>query len=160
LISQIFVEEFTLQFLNLYGCEFIIRLSLFTEWMGICNFSWLLYGIVSRVICYVISIGTYVLPTLIPAAYIIVIVTMCILFYLEGLMIAVVGTQYWDLTVFKEVYQRAYEVHRLRNQPENEKRFVIGRQFFMVLTNFLLAKNFTFANWKTPELTQLCSSLE
>jgi hypothetical protein len=28
LISQIFVEEFTLQFLNLYGAEFVVRLSL------------------------------------------------------------------------------------------------------------------------------------
>jgi hypothetical protein len=169
----------------------IIRLSLFAEWIGVCNFSWLLYGIVSRivcrkvriaqksldstksnsssttdfvidssengerdqnnklkrqnaiddnngevmsptakirgtnyksgipkfmehlgifdifkylwstgvtlgslaVICYGISIGAYVLPTPIPAAYIIAGFTMCILFYLEGLMIAIVGTQ-------------------------------------------------------------------
>jgi hypothetical protein len=28
LVSQIFVEEFTLQFLNLPGCEFVVRLSL------------------------------------------------------------------------------------------------------------------------------------
>jgi hypothetical protein len=195
-ISQIFVEEFTLQFLNLYGCEMIIRLSLFAEWIGVCNFSWLLYGVMSRiicrkvriaqksldstksnsssltdfvvdssenghmketdinkrnklprqnsadesdhemmspttkirgpnynsgipkfmenlgifdifkylwstgvtlgslaVICYGISIGAYVLPTPVAAAYIIAIFTMCILFYLEGLMIAIVGTQ-------------------------------------------------------------------
>ena len=32
LVSQIFVEEFTLQFLNLPGCEFVVRLSL-----GKCN---------------------------------------------------------------------------------------------------------------------------
>jgi hypothetical protein len=102
------------------------------------------------VICYGISIGAYVLPTPVPAAYIIAIFTMCILFYLEGLMIAIVGTQYWDPTVFKEVYPRAFEVHRLMNQPENVKRFIIGRQFFTVLTNFLLAQIFTFANWENP----------
>jgi hypothetical protein len=28
LISQIYVEEFTLQFLNMYGSEFVVRLSL------------------------------------------------------------------------------------------------------------------------------------
>ena len=28
LVSQIFVEEFTLQFFNLPGCEFVVRLSL------------------------------------------------------------------------------------------------------------------------------------
>ena len=33
------------------------------------------------------------------------------------------------------------------NQPENIKRFIIGRQFFTVLTNFLLTQVFTFANW-------------
>jgi hypothetical protein len=67
---------------------------------------------------------------------------MTILFYLERLMIAIVGTQYWDLTVFMEVYPRVYEVQRLMNQPENMKRVIIGRQFFAALTNFLL----TFAN--------------
>lgn len=51
LISQIFVEEFTVQFLNIYGCEFCIRLALAAEYIGICHFSWLLYFIVSRVAC-------------------------------------------------------------------------------------------------------------
>lgn len=51
LISQIFVEEFTIQFLNLYGCEFVIRLSLGAEYIGICHFSWLLYFMVSRFAC-------------------------------------------------------------------------------------------------------------
>jgi len=51
LISQIYVEEYTLQFLNLYGCEFVIRLSLATEWCGICNFSWLLYHMSSMLCC-------------------------------------------------------------------------------------------------------------
>jgi hypothetical protein len=34
LISQIYVEEFTLQFLNMYGSEFVVRLAL-----GNCNTS-------------------------------------------------------------------------------------------------------------------------
>jgi hypothetical protein len=51
LVSQIFVEEFTLQFLNLPGCEFVVRISLGAEYIGICNFSWLLYKIVSRIAC-------------------------------------------------------------------------------------------------------------
>jgi hypothetical protein len=37
--------------LNLYGCEMIIRLTLSVEWMGVCNFRWLLYGVMSRIIC-------------------------------------------------------------------------------------------------------------
>jgi hypothetical protein len=38
LISQIFVEEFTLQFLNMYGSEFVVRLSLgnISEYSVLC----------------------------------------------------------------------------------------------------------------------------
>lgn len=202
--------------MNLYGCEFVIRLSLGAEWIGICNFSWLLYGTVSYLACfkvrqaqqtmessksndhflvpdvlsptekirgpnydngmpkwnklnwfdylkytwstvatlgslaiifYGISIQAYVLPTPVPSAYIIAICLLIILFYLEGLMIAIVGTQYWDPEVFRDVYPRAYRIHRMMNKPENVKRFIIGRQFFTVLTNFLLSQIFTFANW-------------
>eukprot|EP01031_Cornospumella_fuschlensis_P031119 gene31119-37609_t len=161
LISQIFVEEFTLQFMNLPGCEFVIRLSLGAEYIGICNFSWLLFGVTSHfmcgkvrrvrqamesgktnltiettpqsptelnrpnykssnpsfnladlnwfdylkyfwstgvtlgslgLICYGISIRAYILPAPVPAAYITAIILMIILFYLEGLMIAIVAT--------------------------------------------------------------------
>lgn len=51
LISQIYAEEYTIPFLNLYGCNFVIRLSLFAEYIGVCNFSWLLYFCVSRLVC-------------------------------------------------------------------------------------------------------------
>ncbi len=205
------MEEFTLQFMNFFFCEWMVRLSLGAEWIGICNFSWLLYGIASRLFCgkiiriqktldsqkeaeepmsptalnrgpnydnglggdkalslfdyfkyvwstavtlgalfiviYGISIEAYILPTPPVGAYIIALCMMSVLFYLEGLMIAIVGTQYWDPETFREVYPRAYQIHRLMNQPENVKRFIIGRQFFTVLTNFLLAQSFTFANW-------------
>jgi hypothetical protein len=67
-------------------------------------------------------------------------------------MIAIVGTQYWDPQVFQEVYPRAFRLHRLMNQPENVKRFIIGRQFYTVLTNFLLAQIFTFANWDSDSI--------
>lgn len=65
-------------------------------------------------------------------------------------MIAIVGTQYWDPEVFREYYPRAYRIHKLINQPENVKRFIIGRQFCTVLTNFMLGQVFTFANFKNP----------
>jgi hypothetical protein len=41
------------------------------------------------------------------------------------------------------------------NQSENVKRFIIGRQFFTVLTNFLLAQIFTFANWENSGLNSV-----
>lgn len=55
LISQIYVEEFTLPFMNLYGCEFVIRLSLGAEYIGICNYSWGLYYVASNIFCHKIN---------------------------------------------------------------------------------------------------------
>jgi len=39
------------QFLNLPGCEFVIRLSLATEYIGVCNTSWLLYHLGAYACC-------------------------------------------------------------------------------------------------------------
>jgi hypothetical protein len=100
------------------------------------------------IVCYGISLQVYVLPTPPIGGYIIAITALTILFYLEGLMIAIVGTQYWDPETFKDVYPRAYAIHKFVNKPNNVKRFIIGRQFFTVLTNFLLAQVFTFSGWK------------
>ena len=65
-------------------------------------------------------------------------------------MIAIAATQYWDPEQFRVAYPRAYAVHRLINQEGGDgvKRFIIGRQFFTVLTGFLLAEVFTFYYWK------------
>lgn len=90
------------------------------------------------VVIYGISIKAYVLPVPPVAAYLIAVCMLTVLFYLEGLMIAIVGTQYWDPEQWKDTYPRAYVMHKFVNQPENVKRFIIGRQFFTVLTNFLL----------------------
>jgi hypothetical protein len=91
----------------------------------------ILYGIYRKV---------YVLPTDVGTTYIVFFLALTVLFYLEGLMIAIVATQYWDKETFKEVYPRAYKVHELVNRPDNVKRFIIGRQFCTVLTNFMLGQ--------------------
>jgi hypothetical protein len=39
LIPQLYVEEFTLPFLNLYGCHLVTRVCFAAEWIGICHFS-------------------------------------------------------------------------------------------------------------------------
>ena len=92
------------------------------------------------IIMYGISQGVYVLPTPPAATFFIFFFVMTVLFYLEGLMIAIVATQYWDRETFKDAYPRAYALHELINRPDNVKRFIIGRQFCTVLTNFLLAQ--------------------
>ena len=63
------------------------------------------------IILYGISLKSYVLPTPVGATYVVFIAVMTLLFYLEGLMIAIVSTQYWDRETFKEAYPRAYELH-------------------------------------------------
>lgn len=210
LISQLFVEEFTVQFVNMPGNEAVIRLCLATEWCGVCHFSWLLFhisdyltcGKVERakklmdeeladdsvyqaekarheegeegnvlwdgfrylwstclcmfaiiVILYGISQEVYILPVPAGAAYVIAFVMLTGLFYLEGLMIAIAATQYWDPEQFKESYPRAYMTHRLINRQGGDgvKRFIIGRQFFTVLTGFLLAEVFTFYYWESGD---------
>jgi len=68
------------------------------------------------------------------------------LFYLEGLMIAIAATTDWDRETWREAYPRAFEVHELVNRPNMVKAFIIGRQFMTLLTGFVLAEIFTFAN--------------
>ena len=216
LISQIFVEQYPVQFLNLPGTEFVIRLSLFTENIGTCHWAWLLFHLNSWIWCrnvnaarqtmsttendgaalhdadgeasptvkarghdfddgiqkayspkevileaikycwsafitigsivlvfYGISKQAYVLNVNSGAAFCIVFVDLAVLFYLEGLMICIVETQYWDPESWRDVYPRAYKLHKLLNKPDNIKRFIIGRQFCTVLTGFLLAQVFT-----------------
>lgn len=100
------------------------------------------------IVFYGISIDAYVLPTPVPGAFIIAILMMTVLYYLEGLMIAIVGVQYWDREIYRDYYPRAYRLHVLMSAPDNVKRFIIGRQFFTVLTNFILAQIFTFPHWE------------
>jgi hypothetical protein len=50
LVPQLYVEEFTLPFLNLYGCYFVTQLSFAAEFVGICHFSWILFYSVSSLI--------------------------------------------------------------------------------------------------------------
>ena len=57
LISQIFVEQYPAQFLNLYGTEFVIHMSLFTENIGTCHWAWLLYHSVSSVACRAVNVA-------------------------------------------------------------------------------------------------------
>jgi len=216
LISQIFVEQYPVQFMNLYGTQLVIQLSLFTENIGTCHWAWLLYHSVSGLVCRTVnkardemkssdainvgvndqdevmspterirgpdfdlgveggfshagaalealkylwsafvtigSIGivfygigkkAYVLDVNPAGAFCVVFIDLAVLFYLEGLMICIVETQYWDPETWREAYPRAYKLHKLVNKPDNLKRFIIGRQFCTVLTGFLLAQIFT-----------------
>ena len=40
-------------------------------------------------------------------------IDLAVLFFLEGLMICIVETQYWDPEGWREVYPRAYKLHKV-----------------------------------------------
>jgi hypothetical protein len=259
LIPQLFVEEFTLPFLNLYGCYTVTKICFAAEYIGICHFSWLLFHSASTLIfgkvhetaaeavdsvpavdgdiavshepaaqngeiemnnyaaltvvtleehntaempiaddvehaierrvefdeismspsdaaraneftwwdlvrytwstfvtlgsVFIVCVGIYhhysVLPSPVAANFVIFASMLVLLFYLEGLMICIVATQYWDPESFKDTHPRAYQLHLLVNRPEYLKRFIIGRQFFTVLTNFLIAQIAVFPTWSS-----------
>lgn len=73
-------------------------------------------------------------------------------FYFETILHESFNTHHHSFTAetFRIAYPRAYRIHKLINQPDNVKRFIIGRQFCTVLTGFLLAQIFTFANFPNP----------
>ena len=177
LISQLYVEQYTLSFMNFYGCNFVTNVCLGAEWVGICHFSHLLFEMSSRLFCgmhtiacspfhvltisvFLLCTGTirkaehtmrttdnlvsnengveyivvippdvepltawdyarylwstafslfsfitvfygianqkYVLPTPPGVTFFIFFLALGVLFYLEGLMIAIVAVQYWD----------------------------------------------------------------
>lgn len=118
-------------------------------WFDVLKYAWSSLATLGSlfIIFYGIKIQAYVLPTPPGATYIIFFLFLILLFYLEGLMIAIVATQYWDKESFKDAYPRAYLLHELVNRPDNVKRFIIGRQFCTVLTNFMLGQITTMATF-------------
>ena len=256
LLPELLCEEFTMQFLNMYGCNIVVRLALLVEYVGICHFSWLLYETMLAIFCnsgrmisrssrnnvgssagsafqavgnvndiqrntndatghqeacfqsiqnndsevkdhsdaeaanaglgmelisgpalplhvkelnwfdylkyfwstsvslgsivvVIIGIynGYYVLEISVVWAYVLLLVSLTLLFYLEGLMVAIAGTQYWEREMFREDYPRAFDLHEMANKPYNVKRFMIGRQFCTVLMCFVVAEVSTFPAW-------------
>ena len=107
------------------------------------------------IVFYGIGKEAYVLKVSSGGAFCIMFIDLAVLFFLEGLMICIVETQYWDPESWREAYPRAYKIHKLVNQPDNLKRFIIGRQFCTVLTGFLLAQIFTLDHmtneWGWPD---------
>ena len=51
LVSQLYVEQYTLSFFNLIGCNFVTYVCMGAEWIGICHFSHLLFYSMSRLFC-------------------------------------------------------------------------------------------------------------
>jgi hypothetical protein len=127
------------------------NLSLRIGWFDILKHIWstgvTLFSLF--VVCYGISQKYSVLSAPVPALFLLFAAALTLLFYLEGLMICIVSTQYWDPEDFRESHPRAFALHKLVNKPDLVKRFIVGRQFFTLLTNFLLAQITVFSTWSS-----------
>jgi len=43
-----------------------------------------------------------------------------------------VSVEKWDMTKYKETYPRAYKCYLLVDTPEKVKKFLMGRQFYVI----------------------------
>lgn len=82
--------------------------------------------------------GEAILP--VPAIAVFIIYLCCVVFLalLEGLQVAMLVAEEEDLTPYKEEKPRAYALMKLANTGKNVRRFLIGRQFFVIFIVFLI----------------------
>jgi hypothetical protein len=57
---------------------------------------------------------------------------------------AVVSVEKWDMSQYAESYPRAVKCHKLVDTPEKVKKFLVGRQFFVLFVVFLIASITSF----------------
>jgi hypothetical protein len=76
--------------------------------------------------------------------YILMFGCLTMLAYVEALHYACVAVEKWDMEQFAAKYPRAKKCHALVNTPEKVKKFLVGRQFFVIFVVFLLAEITTF----------------
>ena len=74
------------------------------------------------------------------------ILTFCItlLAYVESLHYACVAVEKWDVSKYEKQFPRAGKCHKLIDTPEKVKKFLVGRQFFVIFVVFLIAQITSF----------------
>lgn len=88
---------------------------------------------------------TYCILKLFPVAnFILMFGALILLAYVEALHYAAVAVEKWDMTAYAERYPRAVKCHSFVDTPEKVKKFLVGRQFFVIFVVFLLAQITTF----------------
>lgn len=76
--------------------------------------------------------------------YILLFICLILLAYVEALHYSVVAIEKWDMSLYAEKFPRAVKCHKLVDTPEKVKKFLVGRQFFVLFVVFLLAEITTF----------------
>ena len=78
-----------------------------------------------------------------------------LLAYVEALHYAVVSVEKWDMSQYAERYPRAVKCHSFVDTPEKVKKFLVGRQFFVIFVVFLLAQITTFDSKNSSQINDL-----
>jgi hypothetical protein len=114
----------TLQGKILDGCKYLLSLGVIGIYV-----SYIMYGIWT---------DQAVLPA--PAIAVFLIYCCCGLFlaHLEGLQVAILLAEPKNLEEYKESHPRGYKLMKRATHEKNVRRFLIGRQFFVIFVVFLI----------------------
>jgi hypothetical protein len=91
-----------------------------------------------------IAMGYCVLETHPAINFCILVFCITLLAYVEALHYACVAIEKWDMSQYQDRFPRAVRCHKYVDDPEKVKRFLVGRQFFVIFVVFLLAQITTF----------------
>jgi uncharacterized membrane protein (Fun14 family) len=76
--------------------------------------------------------------------FVLLVLGLLLLAYVESLHYAVVAVEKWDMSLYADRFPRAAKCHSLVDTPEKVKKFLVGRQFFVIFVVFLIAQITTF----------------
>jgi hypothetical protein len=93
--------------------------------------------------------GEAVLPTVPVAHFIIFIFCLTLVFYLEGLQVAILAVEHNDPEQKKLSHPRGYELIKKVRIANNVDKFLVGRQFFTIFVMTLAAQVTTFPDLST-----------
>lgn len=91
-----------------------------------------------------VALGYSILTAPIPVNFLLMFMCLTLLAYVEALHYAVVAVEKWDMNSYAEKFPRAFKCWKLVDTPTKVKKFLVGRQFFVIFVVFLLAEITTF----------------
>jgi len=99
------------------------------------------------VIFYGVGAGLALLPGPVALHFVLLFGCVTLLAYLEGLQVAILALENLDYTVYRENYPSGCKLMDRATQPDAVKKFLCGRQFFVVFVVFLMAQLTTFPDF-------------
>lgn len=118
--------------------------SAFCRWSVCENVKLVVSSAVVFLLLLVVFVGiglVYCVLKLHPAAnFFILFFCTILLAYVEALHYACVAVEKWDMKHHAAEYPRALRCHALVDTPEKVKKFLVGRQFFVIFVVFFIAQ--------------------